>query len=794
MTEPPQYPANRNHNAPAPPSSTSSQSQLNDPFTPHSASIADDSDADYDPTPIHSPGGPQYDDLPPSYNEAQQQAVHDAHGGIAPVDPNQIEAHRLTLSEHPNGPEIWEYRIRGDQLDGQDENEQAPEYGAHMSPLASTIPVQHVQSSENIPVGRTHIPGFVSNTTSDWKSTLLSTALQFACHEPDVDVQYAPRLSRCIAIPQEGLPAPNRRDTNSNESVQILRAYAKVLHAHSVRPAEFAEFLDGLNTLCRAINAASNDLLSRTSHPGTSSSIVHEYIRRANDTYFAPRGLRVMVNSLSTLLKALDVPPGHGPGAGAVGSFVESTSNAERRARALYPWIEALDANVPLPSARTLVLRDMAKRQQSRVYADPPHSMPEPIREPYRGHGWRNLETHGLRGRSRHRGGPWSAFGTPGNSPFNVARGGLRVLPGQRPLEESGNGPVGRHPFGPAHRGRGHPSTSGGRSYPARPGNDWTALGKDIGKWGEEFGKRMGDWGEEFGKTAGAWGQDVGRRASAWGEDVSARASGSGTGVDYVPGRSVGHTYEDLPPSYTQGPRGQETGVLRTAHEVDDSGFPQMYDNHKNSHKGKNKVETQQEDDDDLSSISSSSSSFDLDSDSDSDTDDDVPDTEDLFLARLRSINKEADIASRKGKKSTEEIARERAIAIEVAQAEQIAMEHKMEGKLIKRVARRELKHRGRELKREHGRRKREMRAAHDGKIKGKKKGKAKGSKEWKDAKREYREKKKALRKEKLSAKKEWREARSERRRFKREAMLGAGEQANVMHGMVWVVIENLGP
>jgi hypothetical protein len=61
--------------------------------------VADSSDNEYDPTPMHSPGGPRYDDLPPSYDDARHQAVHDVRNGIAPIDPSQIEAHRITLNE-----------------------------------------------------------------------------------------------------------------------------------------------------------------------------------------------------------------------------------------------------------------------------------------------------------------------------------------------------------------------------------------------------------------------------------------------------------------------------------------------------------------------------------------------------------------------------------------------------------------------------------------------------------------------------------------------------------------------
>ncbi|KAJ4316210.1 hypothetical protein N0V94_005558 [Neodidymelliopsis sp. IMI 364377] len=117
----------------------------NPPYTPRSTSIADDSETEFEPTPVHSPGGPQYEDLPPSYDFA----LSDARNGVASLDASQVEAHRVTANEGPNEPEVWEYRMR-DEANGQDdvdEHEEAPAYDGH-------VPVQHVASSTNIPVGR----------------------------------------------------------------------------------------------------------------------------------------------------------------------------------------------------------------------------------------------------------------------------------------------------------------------------------------------------------------------------------------------------------------------------------------------------------------------------------------------------------------------------------------------------------------------------------------------------------------------------------------------------------------
>ena len=292
---------------------------------------------------------------------------------------------------------------------------------------------------------------------------------------------------------------------------------------------------------------------------------------------------------------------------------------------------------------------------------------------------------------------------------------------------------------------------------------------------GEQFGKRMGDWSVQFGKRANAWGLDVGKMASG------SRSMSGPVYYNQPP-------HDDLPPSYEPSAI-QETGVHHGDRKVDTHGYPEdrKVDTSATAYpaeKGKSKSKDMDYDDDDASSISSDSS----DSSSDSDSyDEEYADTEATFAARMRSINEQASAAAKKGKKSLEEVAQERAVATEKAQND---MELKIASSLSKHAARRELKRRGRELKREHRQRKRELRATHDKKGKGK----AKKSREWKDAKKEYREKRKELRKEKLAARKEWRETRGDNRKIKGKGVPRSGASKDEVEERVWLVIENLGP
>ncbi len=733
-------------------------SQSNVAFTPSATSVADSSDNEFEPTPIHSPGGPQYEDLPPSYDEAQDQAVHDERNGIAPVDPSQIEAHRITANEGPNEPEVWEYRVRGEEVDPASEREQAPDYANHTSDKATSVPVQHVSNSGNIAVGRVQSgPASPSSKKPDLASAMLTQALEFTRQEPDAAAQYAPHLNRIIAVPEQGGPG-----RPANEHVTFLCAYAEVLNRHSIRPAEFADFLYGLQVLCTAANTTAEDLLHGPTYGDGSPAIVHDYIRGANEAFFAPRGLVLSFRSETALLDMLPIPSGHK--ATVLTNLADKTATPEWRAQQLYPWIEALDVDdVPMPSERVLKLHEMSERFSGQTaaqnslhrsgnnssqnsglpsaepYEDPPHSIPSPPEGSPHAHGTRGRGAHHPQGR---RGGHCSSSGTPGHGPFGARGGGPFGAPGNGPFGRCGQGPFGAPGNGPF--GRRGCSSRGGRGE--WRGNEWAEVGKELGKIGEEFGKRMNDWGVDFGKRANAFGLEVGKRASGSGAGSQQRDPASGPAYQEV--------HDDLPPAYDP-LAGQDSGVLYGDGKVD----PETRTSTSTStttDKGKAKAKElnkDNDDDDDTSSLSSDSSISDTDSDDDND-DDHFPDTDkDLNLARKLSI----------------------------------------------RDARRQLKQRNRELKKQHRAKKRELKAKHAGKGKGK----AKKSTEWKDLKKEYKAQRKELRKEKLAARKEWREARDEARREMRCARGGAKGRGKGKGGVqseggekqvVWLVVENLAP
>ncbi|OCL08824.1 hypothetical protein AOQ84DRAFT_376394, partial [Glonium stellatum] len=169
---------------------TTTFSHSNRVFTPRSSTFPDDSDSDFDtlePTPVHSPGGPHYDDLPPSYEEAQAEAVEQARAGYQNLDPNNIHVHRLVLTPNSTIPSTSPRQTN-------------TQPGRNAEGLGSTVPVTGIASSTDIPVHQ------IPSSPPDPTKLLLDRVLDFTQHGPDADARYAPRLTRKVAIPQRISP------------------------------------------------------------------------------------------------------------------------------------------------------------------------------------------------------------------------------------------------------------------------------------------------------------------------------------------------------------------------------------------------------------------------------------------------------------------------------------------------------------------------------------------------------------------------------------------------------------
>lgn len=721
--------------------------------------------------------------------------------------------------EIPAGAEVYAHRATTEEL-------------AREGPR--NVPVQHVQGSENVPVGRVGSTNTRTAPSPD-QPALLTAALQFTKHEPDADVRFAPRLARCVAIPQDtAVPTERKgkgrarreekraeRRTHSDaqvpgawpaastdtlptdadrveEPAQFLRAYSKALHAHSIRPAEFLDFLDGLNALCAAVGCTPADLIQPASQDANPNvELVRSYVNATNEAFFAPRGLKVSLRSFAALLDTAQVPKERGQRAGTVAGVLDPKATPAKRAQSLHPWVEALENTVSEPSIAAVMLREMGekfrnaspplststtpadaqpqppeteKTRLEREYAErdrgpataendgPPHSIPGEYPESQDGPrppfgGWRGRGGRGFGGR----GSPWSPFGPPGYGPHGPPGFTAFGPPGFGP-----HGPPGFGPHGPPGRGSSRGPWTAREATPDDRENGWEALGQHLGKWGEDFGKRMEAWGEQFGKDAAAWGTDIGKQFSAGPsmQRPGATASSSGPSAS-----SVAATRE-----------AQETGVYRgTSH----ASPPAHVAAELEKHAEKNTARKQH--DDNASSLSSDSS----DSDSDSDSDDDEQGDEKAytaasiyFTARVREINAAAEAARAKGKKAPAEIERERAAGIEKAAKDKAAMEERVEQKRTKRAVMREFQQQRRDMMRDHRQAKREL----------KRKGFGKHSKEWKESRKSHQGRKKALRRERNDVRKQFREARKTERSERRGKMVvEAGTTASV-----WVVVENL--
>lgn len=421
----------------------------------------------------------------------------------------------------------------------------------------------------------------------------------------------------------------------------------------------------------------------------------------------------------------------------------------------------------------------MSATRSAAAVDDPPHSVPEAGPRP----------VHGEHGGSQggHRGQSWGPFGAPGNGPFGASGNGPFGAPGNGPFGAPGNGP-----FGPGRGSRGDCGNvrgRGRRGRGSRSSQDWAAFGQNMGRWGEEFGRRMGSWGEQFGRQAGTMGQQFAKRSEAWASAYSAGGGGYAPIVRPIPaaGPSTqepsGPPQYDHPPSYEApvGGLGQEAGVLhgnRSANDYPPEKVPQS-PSEKPSAKalGKQRSKDHEDDDDDDSSISSDSSDSSSSSDSE---EEDYDDAQATFLKRVESINKSAETAASKGKKSREEIEHERDLAIAKATREKEAAEIKFARKQARSTQKRELRNKKRELTREYRQRKRELKEKSEGNGKGK--GKAKKGTDWKELKREYKAKRKALKRERMDAKREWKRERRELKREPKEGSVWSAPEQKVLN------------
>lgn len=434
-------------------------------------------------TPRSSHFGDAHPDLPPSYDESQ--AAH-------------AEAQAQARSQLPPGRE---------------NHSDVSVYRTELPPDPS-LPPRDGTGKE----GRAPSP-------SSGPSILLNQALTFTQELPATDGRFAHELTRPIAVPS--LPG-------NVEPMKFARFYATILHHHSISPAQFMDFIDGLNALSKACSA--NPAYLRGMDPGyeilneniTPGNLVPAYLAQTNHTFFAPRGLQVRVLTLNQLAELVKIPTSHhirhsmlseAIRSYAAGAEVPTAANGAARAtsQTLEPYIEPLSSAVPEPKTTIEALNSVAAR-------------------------FANLNVGGERA------------ATPRPGPQRSRSVGS-AIPGPSSAREGEAGPS-TEPALPLW----HPHTVGrfAGDWGGRQGKFWNDWGEKQGdywtKWGEKQGDKWGKWGEKQGDKWGKWGEKQGEKWAKWGEDFGKKMmekwgddSGRKTGGDAyaeggrnMPGAPVG--------------------------------------------------------------------------------------------------------------------------------------------------------------------------------------------------------------------------------------------------------------
>jgi len=310
-------------------------------------------------------------------------------------------------------------------------------------------------------------------------SILLNQALTFTQELPATDARYAHELTRPIAIPS--LPG-------NVDPMKFARFYATILHHHSVSPAQFMDFIDGLNALSKACSA--NPAYFRTMEPAatgepiTRATLIPAYLAQTNAHFFAPRGLALHVATLNQLAELVAIPTQHGIRRSMVtdavrayvaGAQVRAAANGAATAtvHALEPYIEPLSFAVPEPRAATEELYDVAAR----------------------------FATLGL-----------------GNDIDTAAQVEGRARRWRPPRRRS----IGDAVAGPSARRDGEPGPS---NEPSRPFWHPRTLGKFTGDFGERQGRLWGDWGVKQGEMWNKWGDMQNDMWSKWGDQQNEKWS-----------------------------------------------------------------------------------------------------------------------------------------------------------------------------------------------------------------------------------------------------------------------------
>ncbi|KAF2093365.1 hypothetical protein NA57DRAFT_61491 [Rhizodiscina lignyota] len=468
----------------------------NRPFQPRATTVPEDfDDSDFeqhDGNQILTPSSSRHldgdDDLPPTYEEAQAEALsHASTGDRSPAspNPNDLEIRRLVLEPS--------------------------------------------QSTNNHPQGNTQ-NGFptpargatTGSAEANRINALLSDILSFSRNRPDADIRYAGQLARRIVIPPAYSP----------ETTGFARAYCKGLHSHSINPGEFMMFIDGINTLLSSAPSpieAQQALLHLADPvgetPPPASDILQRYFDRANATFFAPRKLQATLRTLPQLIYLLPLPRDRSERQiiNKLRKAVWKAEDAKVASKALEPYTETLSWDVPAPASPT-----------SNVFAaSPDHA--ELQRRPVGNSAGPEQQTGTIPTQPGNRDTVFTNSSLPSYHTIDPARAQPTTAATAPPLDTVEEGSQdGYNPGQQGQQGAVDPYAQSWADWGDNINRYWSRWGEDQGnrwdRWGETQGRKWGKWGEDFGRKWGERGENLGRRAETWGENVGRRLERRFTG------------------------------------------------------------------------------------------------------------------------------------------------------------------------------------------------------------------------------------------------------------------------
>lgn len=537
-------------------------------------------------TPLTSPGGPRFEDLPPSYEQVQVEAIVSRVGDLG------REEH-LELSPPPPPPP-------------------PPPFEDH---VANRLSLNRLSIHSNLQDERSRTPPPRSRPQSyqgddpppfeiqqSAEEDTLDRALRFTHplhNTSNLESMPSARLPRPIAIPQF------QSHVERAGTLAFFPSYAPTLEAFGIRAALFLAFLKGLTTVFSSLQWPDYDE-DATWH------LMETYLARANAVFFAPRGLMVRIVDMEGLLGALRINESRvGLRNALLRDVLRPGASEGERVEMLDPWVEPLIwGDLPTdplpdlpPEAAAQYAYEKAEARQWAALIEEEEDEAAAVDAAKKDAADERQETASL-APSTSSSSSKRSFNTPPSSAalskslppvppncgtpprFSLAHRPLPPLPGalgnlpcavQRAATFAARAQASRTRFcpGPFPRPGPFPSVpfptagplpplvpllhrsnssinkfgakcNGSKSRSSSSSNiNNTNNNNDEGQptppwaqswtqWGTDYSKKWEDWGQQFSKRCGEYASDFGKRAAAWNRELQEkRRLGAGLGYGY---------------------------------------------------------------------------------------------------------------------------------------------------------------------------------------------------------------------------------------------------------------------